>query len=313
MTHVHAAVPGGAGAAVFGFGSGIFTGIEAHLRSMTPDNFFKLLQQRIVVRDATSSLVQEPMTAPRLPGHIRLVCVSDTHNAHNALGVLPPGDVLVHAGDFTDVGSEEDVMNFCAWLDKQHQFRHKIVIAGNHDLSLDRESYPRNWRRFHHRSMLDTSALEARLRASCTYLLHEACVVDGVKFFGSPYQPEFYDWGFNLCRDSGACFEKWSTMPRDVDVLITHGPPLGHGDLCVGNGNQGCADLLDFVEMFKPRVHIFGHIHEAYGATTNGKTLFVNASTLNLQYDERHPRPPVVFDVALPQAPASVVKGSTPT
>jgi predicted phosphodiesterase len=286
----------------FGFGSGIFTGIEPLLRTMLPDRFYAThLEKRIVVKRASEMLVPDPAAAPLRPGFLRLVCVSDTHNAHAALGHLPPGDVLVHAGDFTDVGSESDVLGFCDWLDTQTQFRHKVVIAGNHDLSLDAASYDRNWKRFRKSlKKADTALLETRLRSSCTYLLHEGCEIDGVRFFGSPYQPEFYDWAFNLGRNNGECFAKWSTMPRGgVDVLLTHGPPMGHGDTCVGSGHQGCADLLDYVEAFPPQVHVFGHIHESYGATTNGKTLFLNASTLDVNYDEKHPRQPLVVDVAI--------------
>jgi predicted phosphodiesterase len=294
-----------AGASVFGFGSGIFNELEAVVRTMPPHQFFDgYLKNRVIVKPAAELTVQQAATAPLRAGYLRLVCISDTHNAHAALGALPPGDVLVHAGDFTDVGSEKDVLGFCDWLDQQSQFRHKVVIAGNHDLSLDKDSYERNWPRFCQKRGIkkaDTGILEARLRASCTYLLHEGCEIDGVRFFGSPYQPEFYDWAFNMCRENGECFAKWSSMPRGgVDVLLTHGPPMGHGDWCEGSGHQGCADLLDYVERYQPRLHVFGHIHESYGATTNGRTVFLNASTLNLQYDERRPRPPLVFDVAKP-------------
>ena len=80
-----------------------------------------------------------------------------------------------------------------------------------------------------------------------------------------------------------------------MDILITHGPPLGHGDLCSDGGRAGCYDLLNIVQKkIKPKYHVFGHIHEGYGITTDGTTQFINPSTCNLSY--RPVQPPIVFD-----------------
>ncbi len=234
------------------------------------------------------------------PNTLRLVCISDTHNAHGSIPILPPGDVLVHAGDFTDVGLPQDIDAFCGWLAKQTQFQHKVVIAGNHDLSLDAESYADAWKRFGHKQMHPVQEQIAKLKSVCHYLHDSAIDIQGIRFYGSPYQPRFYDWAFNLDRGN-VIRSKWAQIPTDVDVLITHGPPLGHGDRCSHGGNEGCIELLDWVEKFAPKVHVFGHIHEGYGVTTNGRTTFVNASTLNLAYDVRKPNPPVIIDLPLGQ------------
>lgn len=252
--------------------------------------------------------LQDVAKTPTPDGYVRLVCVSDTHTAHNSVDPLPPGDILVHAGDFTDAGHPRDIASFASWLAAQTQFKHRVVIAGNHDLSLDAASYGRNYKRFGHEQKYDTAELEAQLRAVCTYLNHEAAEVCGLRFFGSPYSPWFHDWGFNLDRNK-ECFARWQEMvpagakpvkeggTRPIDVLVTHGPPMGHGDDCVGSGHNGCADLLDFVEAYEPLVNVFGHIHEGYGITSNGRTLMVNASTMNYSYDVRRPNPPLVIDV----------------
>jgi len=79
--------------------------------------------------------------------------------------------------------------------------------------------------------------------------------------------------------------------------LLTHGPPIGHGDECCGHNNRaGCVDLLRTVQQrVQPLYHIFGHIHEGYGQTTDGKTMFINASSCNSQYRPQHQ--PIVFDL----------------
>lgn len=225
-------------------------------------------------------------------GYIRCVCLSDTHGGHSQLPPesLPPGDVLIHAGDFSSVGLPQQVDSFCSWLDSLTQYKHKVVIAGNHDLSLDAASYDQNWQRFRHPKKYSTDELTLRMRQSCTYLAHESAIIEGLTFFGSPYQPYFHGWAFNLGRENFECYDKWSTIPQlvpdGVDVLITHGPPLGILDVCDNGWQQGCLDLLDFAHAAKPKLHVFGHIHEGYGAVYHRQhgTLFVNACMMNLQY-----------------------------
>ena len=88
----------------------------------------------------------------------------------------------------------------------------------------------------------------------------------------------------------------WEKIPLDTDIVITHGPPVGQGDKCSSGHYAGCVDLLArIVDDVKPLFHIFGHIHEGYGATTNGTTTFVNASTCTLSYKPHNP--PLVFDL----------------
>ena len=93
----------------------------------------------------------------------------------------------------------------------------------------------------------------------------------------------------------------WVTIPIDpkVDILVSHGPPLGHGDKCSSGMFAGCADLLDWVEQYAPPFHIFGHVHEGYGVTTNGRTTFINASSLDALYNKKAMHAPIVFDFVL--------------
>jgi Icc-related predicted phosphoesterase len=193
---------------------------------------------------------------------LRIVCVSDTHGSHRKT-VMPPGDILIHAGDLTKYGWLEEVEEFNDWLGTlNHLYRYKIVIAGNHDFCFAERPN------------------EARARiTNATYLEDTATVVEGIKIYGSPWQPWFGGWAFNLPRgpESAAV---WAKIPDDTDILITHGPPEGildqnrRGDCC------GCRDLLDRVVGLRLRLHVFGHIHEAAGQLDIGGTTFVNASTI---------------------------------
>jgi len=95
--------------------------------------------------------------------------------------------------------------------------------------------------------------------------------IEGVRFWGSPWQPWFFDWAFNLERGE-EIRAKWELIPDDTEVLITHGPPQGHGDMTSRGEGAGCADLLARIRQVKPRYHLFGHIHEGYGTSTDGVT-----------------------------------------
>ena len=206
---------------------------------------------------------------------LRIVCISDTHARHRSI-TMPPGDILIHAGDLTRLGEEEDVVEFDRWLGTL-LYRHKIVIAGNHDFLFERQ--PERAR---------------RLITNAAYLQDEGIEIEGLRLWGSPWQPWFYDWAFNLPRGE-ALAAKWRLIPARTDILVTHGPPLGIGDRTVRGEQVGCADLLDAVRRLEPRLHVFGHIHEGYGVVRTGRTTFVNACTCDVAY--RPLNPPCVVDI----------------
>ena len=189
---------------------------------------------------------------------MRVVCISDTHGMHRDYNI-PNGDVLVFAGDMCSIGNLDDITDFNTFLGELPH-KHKVVVCGNHDWAFEREP-----------------SLARALLTNCIYLQDEGCEIDGLKFWGSPWQAEFCKWAFNLPRGI-KWREKWAKIPTDTDVLITHGPPFGICDLVVTGRNEGCEELLKVVQHIKPKLHVFGHIHEGYGRTTIDGTEFVNAS-----------------------------------
>ena len=232
---------------------------------------------------------------PKPPGHTRFVCISDTHNRTDTLKI-PDGDVLLHAGDFSDTGQPRDIEKFGHFLTNlPHQ--HKVVIAGNHDLTFDTQNYDELYKDFRHPKKFDSIQLKASIRSlpNVTYLEDSGTTINGIKIWGSPWQPEFCDWAFNLPRGE-KCLEKWDLIPEGTDIVMTHGPPVGHGDLCFHGVRAGCVDLLGTLQnRVKPKYHIFGHIHEGYGTTTDGTTVFVNCSVCTYNYKPLNS--PVVFDL----------------
>ncbi len=191
---------------------------------------------------------------------MRIVAVADTHCYERHLGALPDGDVFVHAGDLLQRGTIDELCQAAEWL-RALPHAHKLVVAGNHDWCFQR-----------------APVVAARaLAGAATYLEDAGTTIEGVSFWGSPWQPEFFGWAFNL-RRGAALREKWSRIPAGLDVLITHGPPRGIGDLVQGD-HAGCDDLLAAIAERRPRLHLFGHIHEAGGFWQRGDTAFANVTT----------------------------------
>lgn len=180
---------------------------------------------------------------------------------------LPYADVLIHSGDFTLDGEEEEVIKFNEWLGKLPH-KHKIVIAGNHEICLD----------------LKFKLNIKKILSNCTYLEHQSAIVNNINIFGTPYQPVYYDMAFNINdKDRKKLFDK---IPEDTNILITHCPPYGILDKLYDNKCVGDKVLLDCINtrLKSLKYHAFGHIHEANGLLIKDGVTYINAAICNLNY-----------------------------
>ena len=218
----------------------------------------------------------------------RLTFISDTHTKHEKLnGFLTGGDILICAGDISSRGYTNELEGFFKWYDNIDNYDHKIFIAGNHDFGFQD----------------DPDKIKGLLTGYKTidYLQDEYMgIQDGdeseLKIWGSPWQPEFHNWAFNLPRGE-KIKEKWDLIPNDVDILITHGPAFGKLDYVPYDGiNVGCEELLKKIEEVKPKIHVSGHIHSGRGVVFSEGTLYVNASVLNDRYEFRNKPITIDFD-----------------
>lgn len=214
---------------------------------------------------------------------MRIVCISDTHNCNEEIAV-PDGDLLIHSGDAVTSGTLNEIEKFFKWFESLPHKR-KVLIAGNHDWAYQ----------------LQPDKVRPLVPDSVIYLQDSSVEIDGLKVYGSPWQPRFFDWAFNLNRGYELA-EKWALIPDDIDILITHGPPNGILDLVPRNGwdeNTGCEELRKRVEQIaafgRLKLHVFGHIHCGYGVHEEFGVKFVNASTCDEQYNAT--QPPIVIDL----------------
>lgn len=215
---------------------------------------------------------------------MRLVILSDTHAHPLAKWLIPDGDVLIHAGDFCQGRTVplDAVRTFNDEMAAQPH-EHKLLVGGNHDWPLQLEA-----------------EIARTMLTAVTYLEDSGVTIDGVKFYGSPWQPDFRFWAFNLQRRCPELKAKWAAIPDDTDVLITHSPPFGILDLSRSSyENVGCELLRRRLETFSPKLHIFGHVHEGRGQEENNGTICLNASSVDIDYE------PVNIPVVVDLDPAS--------
>jgi Icc-related predicted phosphoesterase len=213
----------------------------------------------------------------------KIVLSSDTHMLHERVN-WPNGDILVHAGDMTSYGSSNELSEFIEWLEKM-PYERAVIIAGNHDHIFTR-----------HNAKARKMLLESRKTA---YLEDNSCEINGIRFYGTPWTfTDAYDehWAFSQ-RSELDLQKKWKMIPsNDIDILVTHSPPISILDKTWSKENVGSASLLaEIVDRIRPKVHVFGHIHEAYGTAQKDGITFVNACLCNVDYDPVNS--PVVIEI----------------
>lgn len=208
----------------------------------------------------------------------KIVFISDTHGLHYKVDV-PDGDILVHCGDFMNSGRDvQELYSFSSWWNNLSH-AHKILVFGNHDVMAQKEP-----------------ALVKAAFENTHILLDSGVEIEGIKFWGSPYTPNFFPdhWAFNAARGD-EIKQHWDSISYDTDVLLTHGPPFGILDqIKPASEHLGCEDLAEAVYKICPKIHVFGHVHGSYGTQQFG-IKFINASQVNEKY--RVVNKPIVVEI----------------
>lgn len=230
---------------------------------------------------------------------MKIHCISDTHNKHKRIP-LPGGDILIHSGDATGCGYRKEIESFLEWYGSQN-YSYKIFVAGNHDFGFEKE--PEKYRQMC--KDYDVIYLE-----DSGITIKDFYTGEDIKIWGSPVQPEFFNWAFNRRINKTAPLPDdfdpyhsyrpkihpwikphWDKIPKDTDILITHGPPEDILDKVVDRRGKpgdiigvGCPWLRKAVDDIKPKLHVFGHIHQEHGILVKDGTIFCNAAQLNDNY-----------------------------
>jgi hypothetical protein len=207
------------------------------------------------------------------------------------------------------LGRKHEVEDFIKWFNKIEGYTNKVFIAGNHDMTFDKEVLMRNKLDYFDggRNNWDTpcadgkpewllSLLETGLNPNVFYLENSFVEIDQIKIWGSPYSATFgHNWAFNVDRGYDSA-QLWNQIPEDSDIVITHGPIYGYGDMTANTyQNVGCEDLYRRLKELKTPLHFAGHIHEGYGYNqTIWDGYSFNGCTCNLRYEALNE--PITFD-----------------
>lgn len=215
---------------------------------------------------------------------MKVVVLSDTHGYKP---VLPEGDILIHCGDATARGTEEQHYDFVRWLDSQPHSR-KVFVAGNHCLFSESCYIDNEEHRIFPTNMPMIPRRPKYLRDSI--YVHKS----GLKIYGTPWTPNFNQWAF-MYNNPSQGHEHFSKIPEGVDVLICHGPPFGILDTCLSHDtgkmkHAGSKELLYHINRVKPKVVVFGHLHLNGGKQVQKDgILYINAAVCNEAYEPLNP------------------------
>jgi Icc-related predicted phosphoesterase len=210
---------------------------------------------------------------------MKIAFISDTHNKHHDFNLsdFDGVDVVVHSGDFSH--SQKQFDEFMVWY-SELPIKHKIIIPGNHEINVEKDP-----------DMFYRTCKELGIIG----LIDKEVIIDGVKFYGTPWVPTFYNWAY--MKEDYLLDVYWVKIPSDTNVLITHGPAYGilDGVIHYGFGEYvGSETLADAIDELKElKIHTFGHIHEAKGMYKENEILRINASSVDSQYNIL---PPVIID-----------------
>lgn len=230
----------------------------------------------------------------------RIVCISDTHTKHWEIPYIPEGDILIHSGDFTLSGKDDEIIDFIKFFESQPH-KYKIIIAGNHDITLQTDWYKKHFWRFSHNKegpiLLDAENLKNQICSKFIYLEDSEININGIRIYGTPWTELYHDWAFML--KSEELNNIWELIPSGIDILITHGPPFGCGLSYVIKNNEkidfGDKGLSKHIEKIKPCINIFGHVHESYGTNRINGITYINCSTVTKKFKPINN--PIVIDI----------------
>lgn len=197
---------------------------------------------------------------------MKIIHLSDSHNKHNNL-VLEDGDIVIHSGDATNMGTIPEVVDFLNWFGKLN-YTHKLFVAGNHDWLFEKNP---------------SLAKQLCKEHNVIWLNSEEIIINNIKFYGESSQPDFCSWAFN--KPSHELLHSYANIPDDVNVLITHCPPKGIRDFLYNGSTVGSSELNIHLPRLKElKAHLFGHIHAAYGVSLIDGVQYSNAALCNEQY-----------------------------
>jgi Icc-related predicted phosphoesterase len=196
------------------------------------------------------------------------IFISDTYGQHESI-LLPQGNIIIHAGNFTKTGTELEAKDFLQWF-SQLPYEHKIFIAGTHDHFFER----------------DPERARQAVPSNVIYLEDSGVVIGGFKIWGSPYN--LYNHGSAFSCTEAEIGAHWDRIPFNVDMVISHSPAYGLLDINGSGEHEGCKVLLRRLVRVEPRYVVCGHAVDGHGHEYYDGIHFINAAMGNQEFQLSH-------------------------
>lgn len=197
---------------------------------------------------------------------MKIAAFSDCHWLYNDIKEFPEADILIFAGDWCGHGVYAmETIEFLSWFSKL-PYEHKIVVPGNHDIFCENN---------------ENTCKDLFKQINATLLIDEGINIKGLSIYGSPWSPFFNNWAYMLPEEQLKW--KFKYIPENLDILITHTPPMGVCDPT----NYGSEALRKQLPNINPKIHIFGHNHGGYGYQETINTKFYNVAVCS-DADQEH-------------------------
>lgn len=218
---------------------------------------------------------------------MKIVAISDLHGYLPK--DLPEGDTLCICGDIFPLQIQSSIADCEYWLKKHFipwteelPYKEIVLTAGNHDFYFEKTSFKDLFLLF------DNTKIN--------YLEDSSVIIKGIKFYGTPWCHQFFNWAFMLSDEE--LTEKFSSIPFDVDILLTHDAPFGVSDVCLQWNKKehiGNSPLTSAILDKEPSINIHGHLHSSdHNVQLLGNTKVYNVSLLDENYKNVYQ--PLVFE-----------------
>ncbi len=234
--------------------------------------------------------------------NINIVVFSDNHGVIDF--DLPKDiDLLLIAGDITPFTGSQHSAYQRLWFDNnflpfiENKAKNIVFVAGNHDRMFEKIMKSN-----------EEDSFRATLPKHIHYLRDSMIELDGLKIYGTPFTPMFCNWFF--MDDENGLDRRFSKIPENIDILLSHGPAFGLSDMisqrCDIGKNCGSTTLLKHVQRVNPTYFFSGHIHSANHILSdfvynNKVTKYANVSILDEYYE------PLYIPLTVPLNPLTTI------
>lgn len=230
---------------------------------------------------------------------MHIAAVSDLHGVMFKPENMPTADVLCICGDIVPLEYQNDPISSVSWFNLEFvpwvdslPYEKVIFIGGNHDFFLEHIMWSDTHKELSGNAILKRllPGINKSKHSKLVYLFDSSYTYKGVKFYGCPWISDLSNWAFY--KPETELEKRWKMIQSNVDVLMTHMPPMLNDCGAVlrpayfgAYSNYGSQSLANAILEKSPKYAICGHVHSGNHIPYKCEnTTCVNVSLLDEEY-----------------------------